>query len=69
MTNFDYYPHNLVTAVKGETSQPGGGKVRWLVDSDGILHITHEPGTQDDWQTMTFRLVEVEQKWVEVDEL
>lgn len=68
MTNFDYYPRSVVTNVRGESDNGDGSKTRWNVDSDGVLHVTHEPGGHNDWETLTFRLVEVEQKWVEVDD-
>lgn len=69
MTNFDYYPRNTVTNVKGDNRNDDGSRTRWFVDGDGVLHVTHEPDSaHSDWETMTFRLVEVEQKWVEVDE-
>jgi len=68
MTNFSDYPRSVVTNVKGEARDASGDKTRWFVDGDGILHVTHEPeGAYSDWATMTFRLVEVQQTWTEVE--
>jgi hypothetical protein len=68
MTNFDYYPRNLVTNIRGEERSADGALTRWRVDYDGILHVFHDPCSHGETASMTFRLVEVEEKWVEVDE-
>lgn len=63
--DFSYYPLSLIPSeVRGE-SHHRHGITRWHVDHDGILHVTHI--TDDDTDVMTFRLIEVEQVWKEVD--
>lgn len=67
MTNFGEFPHNLVTNVTGESSVHGGGRIKWRVDSDGILHVTHHPNYGETTTTI-YGLVHARKTWVEVDE-
>ncbi|WP_285751968.1 hypothetical protein [Lentzea sp. NBRC 105346] len=65
MANFHEYPLSAVVAqVRGDVNNHLG-ETSWHVDHDGILHVLHV--TDDDTERLTFRLVQVEQVWQEVD--
>lgn len=66
MADWRKFPLAMVTEnVRGEV-MTAWGRTSWNVDSDGILHVAHRDQDGDDTQ-MTFRLVQVEQVWQEVD--
>jgi len=67
VTNFEEFPHSLVTCVKGETSLRGGGQVKYRVDSDGILHVTHIPNYGESITTI-YGLTHARRTWAAVDE-
>lgn len=67
MTNFDEFPHSLLTNVKGSADVRGNGRISWRVDSDGILHVTHNPSYGEQVVTI-YGLVHAKRTWTAVDE-
>lgn len=67
MTNFEEFPHSLVTNVKGEASVTGNGSIRFWVDSDGVLHVMHRPQYGAAVTTL-YGLTHARKTWAAVDE-
>jgi hypothetical protein len=60
------YPLAVVAEkVRGEAVS-AWGRTSWNVDNDGILHVDHRDTDGDD-TSLSFRLVQVEKVWREVD--
>jgi hypothetical protein len=67
MTNFDEFPHSLITNIKGEASVIGGGRVKWWAGSDGLLHVMHLPNYGESTTTL-YGLTPARKTWVAVEE-